>query len=81
MEIADQHNRVSIGICLVGDGDDRAFTPSQMKALRGLVRSLQAEFGIEDEAVLLHRDISDVNGPGRFFPSVEFDEFLAAYLP
>lgn len=78
---ADEHNRISIGICLVGDGDERAFTPAQIRALQSLVVQLQSRFDITDDHVLLHGDLSDVSSPGRFFPSVEFDRFLNATRP
>ena len=57
---ADDLNRTSIGICLIGDGDERAFTPAQITALESLVRQLQTQFWIDDAHVLLHRDVSDV---------------------
>jgi hypothetical protein len=78
---ADDLNRVSIGICLIGDGDERTFTPAQIKALQSLVLQLQTKFGIDDDRVLLHRDVSDVDAPGRYFPSGEFDRFLSASRP
>jgi hypothetical protein len=78
---ADDLNRTSIGICLIGDGDERAFTPAQIKSLQSLVLQLQTRFGIDDSRVLLHRDVSDVDAPGRFFPSAEFDRFLNASRP
>lgn len=81
LETADAHNRVSIGICLVGDGDGRAFTPAQLNSLESLVAELQGQYGIADGQVVLHRDISDVASPGRFFPAAEFEQFLAASRP
>lgn len=78
---ADEHNRISIGICLVGDGDERAFTPAQIRALESLVVKLQAQHRIADDQVLLHRDLSDVTSPGRYFPSVEFEQYLNASRP
>ena len=81
LDAADAHNRVSIGICLVGAGDGRAFTPGQLRALESLVGQLQSQFDIADDRVMLHREISDVASPGRFFPAAEFDQFLAASRP
>ncbi len=81
MSKADELNRTSIGICLIGDGDERAFTPAQIRALQSLVPRLQRQFGIDDEHVLLHRELSDVDAPGRYFPSAEFDRFLSASRP
>jgi hypothetical protein len=78
---ADDLNRTSIGVCLIGDGDERSFTTAQIKALQSLVVQLQSKFGIQDDRVLLHRDVSDVEAPGRFFPSAEFDRFLSTSRP
>ncbi len=78
---ADELNRTSIGVCLIGDGDERAFTHAQIKSLRSLVVQLQSQFGIDDDHVVLHRDVSDVDAPGRYFPSAEFDRFLTASRP
>ena len=81
LDAADAHNRVSIGICLVGAGDGRAFTAGQLRALQSLVGRLQSQFDIADDQVMLHREISDVASPGRFFPAAEFEQFLAASRP
>ena len=73
----DRLNLESIGISLVGDGNDRAPTAAQMRALKNLVLKLQREFDIDDSRVMLHSDLSDVSSPGVFFPSAEFSQFLA----
>jgi len=78
---ADDLNRASIGICLIGDGDERSFTTAQIKALQSLVLQLQSKFAIDDDRVLLHRDVSDVEAPGRYFPSGQFGRFLSASRP
>lgn len=61
-------NRESIGICLVGDGDRREFTPMQMARLIELVNLLAGELGIESSRVFLHRDVAETTSPGRLFP-------------
>ena len=76
-ERIDRLNLESIGIALIGDGNDRAPTAAQMRALQNLVRELQQKFQVVDDRVKLHSDLSDVSSPGRFFPSAEFDQFLA----
>ena len=74
---ADEINRVAVGICLVGNGEQSTFTPSQTQALANLVTSLQSRLNIEDGAVHLHSDLSDVRSPGRFFPAAKFEAHLA----
>lgn len=70
-------NRTTIGICLVGDGDRRAFTQSQMIALVDVVRLLQYELGIDADRVRLHRDLAGTTSPGQFFPEAAFRSALA----
>ena len=70
---ADQYNRHSIGICMIGNGNRREFTDRQMHELITLVRALQAQFGIPGSAVYLHSDLSKVSSPGKFFPTAEFE--------
>jgi hypothetical protein len=74
---ADEINRVAVGICLVGNGEQSTFTPSQTQALANLVTNLQSRLNIADGAVLLHSDLSDVRSPGRFFPAAKFEAHLA----
>lgn len=76
-ERIDQLNYESIGISLIGDGNDRAPTAAQMRAIETLVLQLQRDFKIDDARVKLHSDVSDVSSPGRFFPRSEFTQFLA----
>lgn len=71
-------NRESIGICLVGDGDGRAFTELQMRRLVELVASLTRELGIDPDSVVLHRDVASTTSPGRFFPAEAFDRLIRA---
>lgn len=74
--MSEQYNATKIGICLIGDGDSRGFTPEQLSTLMQLVRGLQEEFGIADEAVELHRDVWSTSSPGRFFPQTSFQRGL-----
>jgi hypothetical protein len=75
---ADELNRRSIGICLVGNGNRHAFTPRQLRELAALVRRLQVELGIPASAIHLHSDLAAVESPGRLFPAAEF---ASALLP
>lgn len=70
---ADQYNRHSIGICLIGNGNRREFTDRQIHELVTIVRALQDQFGIPGSAVYLHSDLSKVDSPGKFFPTGEFE--------
>lgn len=69
-------NEHSIGICLIGNGDRRSFSEGQLAQLGELVSDLQREFGIPDNQVFLHSDLTDVSSPGRFFPVAAFESAL-----
>lgn len=73
----DYHNRHSIGICLIGNGDRRGFTEQQMASLVSLTHRLQQALDIPDTAVFMHRDLAEeVSSPGRFFTEGRFREEL-----
>lgn len=74
---SDWYNRNAIGICLVGDGERRAFTPAQLRRLVQLVDALSKEFKIPADKVILHSQIVDTASPGRFFPEAAFRAQLA----
>lgn len=65
-------NEHAIGICLIGNGERRAFSDAQMQQLVKLVNDLQRECGIPDSAVFLHSDLVEVASPGRWFPRAQF---------
>ncbi len=46
----------TVGVCMIGNGDERAFSDAQLAQLRALVRTLQAEFSIPAERVIGHRE-------------------------
>ncbi len=71
-------NMRTIGICLVGDGESRAFTEKQIDALVELTAQLQKQFNIPASAVVLHRDVAATVSPGRLFPEATFRVRLAA---
>ena len=73
----DWYNRHSISICLVGDGNRRAFTPAQLKTLAGMLTTLSRELGIPRERIFLHSDIAPASDPGRFFPASYLDAAMA----
>jgi hypothetical protein len=73
----EQHNRRSIGICLVGNGNRRPFTKAQLSQLESLTRRLQQRLHIPARSVHLHQDLSEaVQSPGRFFPVARFKQRL-----
>ena len=68
---AKGHNATTIGICIVGgfgsDADDMAsehFTPTQLAATYDLIRKLQAQYNIKNEAVIGHNRVSSKACPG-----------------
>ena len=69
-------NDHAIRIALIGNGDNRGFTGSQMKRLSALVAGLQRELGIPDERIQFVRDLTDGPGPGSQFDYVEFERLL-----
>ncbi len=69
---ADELNRTGIGICVIGDGNRREFTPRQIRETIALVRRLQWELDIPASAVHLHSSLSEVRSPGEFFPAATF---------
>ncbi|MGD9692923.1 MAG: peptidoglycan recognition family protein [Phycisphaerales bacterium] len=72
------YNLRSIGICLVGDGDRRLFTPTQVSRLADLVSALCRELNIPEDRVILHRSIAGTTSPGRLFPEAALRERLTA---
>jgi hypothetical protein len=75
---ADLYNRHAIGISLVGDGDRRGFSDTQLARVTELVRVLCEEFDIPQDQVFLHRDVAPTTSPGRLFPEAAFRAQLRA---
>ncbi|MFZ4575323.1 MAG: peptidoglycan recognition family protein [Phycisphaerales bacterium] len=75
---ADWFNHNSIGICLVGDGNRRAFTEEQLGRLRQLINSLCQELKVPADHVYLHSQLARTSSPGIFFPETAFRESLSA---
>lgn len=73
---SEWNNLHSIGICLVGDGDRRAFTPAQMRRLLELTSALTRELEIPADGVMLHRDLAGTSSPGRLFAETELRSSL-----
>lgn len=78
---ANDLNRKSVAICLVGNGERRAFTDQQTRQLLNLVRALQAELGIGAHAVFFDRELTPmVSGLGKF-GQLQPGTFRAQLLP
>jgi hypothetical protein len=73
---ADELNRHGIAICLIGNGDRRAFTDRQMHELGALVRRIQASLSIPADRVFLHSDVAGTTSPGRLFPVSSFEDSI-----
>ena len=65
----DWYNHHAISVCLVGDGDRRAFTPAQLRELTELTQNLCRRLNIPQSRVLLHSQIAQVSDPGKLFPA------------
>ncbi|MBX3414569.1 MAG: N-acetylmuramoyl-L-alanine amidase [Pirellulales bacterium] len=63
-----EHNDLGIGICLVGNFEETAPTPLQVKACRQLVSVLAEEYEIAPENVVGHSQLKATACPGRLFP-------------
>ncbi|MCZ6837471.1 MAG: peptidoglycan recognition family protein [Planctomycetota bacterium] len=71
------HNHHSIGICLIGNGDRRAFTEAQMARLINLIQRLQRELNIPADQIHLSRNLTEgTTSPGRFFSTAQLSEQL-----
>lgn len=49
-------NKNSIGICLMGNGEDRDFTPEQYKSLEILIERKRLEYGISKHQIYGHQN-------------------------
>lgn len=76
--LAEQFNRETIGICLIGDGERRPFTDRQLASLARLVAFLSDGLEIPAQGVYLSRDVAPTSAPGRLFPEAAFREALSA---
>ncbi len=76
--LAEQFNRETVGVCLVGDGERRGFTDAQLASLAQLVGALEGRLALPAGAVQLNRDVAPTSGPGRHFPEAAFRELIAS---
>ena len=66
------HNRLGIGICLVGDFEKSRPTKQQVAAVKELVAVLMNRYRISPINVVRHLDVAATRCPGRLFPLDEF---------
>jgi len=72
-------NEQGIGICLVGNFNEKGVPPEQFASALWLVKNLQAHYGIANDHVIRHRD-AKINGtdcPGDHFPWENYQRVLA----
>ncbi len=67
-------NKVSLGICLVGDFEKKAPSRRQLNSLEALIRALERKTGLTPDDVTTHRLIHPhhTQCPGRHFPFEAF---------
>jgi LysM repeat protein len=67
---SEAQNKISIGICLVGNFDRHKPTPKQLQSLNLLVKALLKRCKLSTGAVKTHRQINTVSTrcPGKYFP-------------
>ena len=75
---SEAQNKVAIGICLVGNFDERRPTPRELDSLRALVEALMVRCKLTPRAVKTHQQINIVHTrcPGVKFPTRSFLDSL-----
>jgi hypothetical protein len=75
------HNKNSIGICLVGNYNDKKPGPEKWNLLMRLVKNIAFRYAIPVENVLGHREInSNKTCPGTMFDLYKFRDYLSREL-
>lgn len=75
-EGADNWNRISVGICVMGDADAGPFSTRQNDSLVALVKELQQKLGIPRENVIVHVG-NTPDRPSTYFNTAEFRRRIA----
>lgn len=65
------YNQHGIGVCLVGNFDEKPPTEAQRRAVKLLVQTLKADYRIAGRSVIGHREIRSTECPGKLFPMSE----------
>lgn len=71
---SSDYNSHGIGIVLVGDFEESRPTRAQLAAVKQLVGSLKATFGITSNNVVGHGDVKATECPGQYFPMEEIGQ-------
>jgi hypothetical protein len=71
--VAD-YNDLGIGIVLIGNFNEHPPTAAQLAAVKQLVATLKAAYGINSEDVVGHGDVKATECPGRYFPLGEIGQ-------
>lgn len=58
-------NKLSIGICLMGNGEEKDFTIQQYDSLTGLIERLRKKYDIPKEEIYGHKDFSATACPSN----------------
>lgn len=64
----NDYNEFGIGICLVGNLEQRLPTEAQLLTLARLIARLRAQFSIPEENIVGHGNVRSTACPGRLFP-------------
>jgi len=73
---AGVNSRGMIEVCIVGDGNRKAFSDEQLRRLAQLVSALSQKFDIPSDKIFLHKDIAGTTSPGQYFPRTAFENQL-----
>lgn len=80
-EARNDYNEFGIGVCLVGNFEQRAPSRKQLQTLARLIKRLRALYGIPEEAVMGHRHVKSTACPGRHFPWRTLYAMMALPVP
>ena len=69
-------SRGMIEVCVVGDGNRKAFSDEQLRRLAQLVAAISEKFEIPSDKIFLHKDIAGTTSPGQYFPRTAFENQL-----
>ena len=75
---SESQNKIALGICLVGNFDERPPTSKELASLRAVVQALMARCKLTPQAVKTHQQINVVHTrcPGTRFPTKAFMDSL-----
>lgn len=66
-----EYNQQGIGVVLVGNFESHPPTSSQLRAVKQLVTTLSAQYGVTGDRVIGHSDVKATECPGHYFPLTE----------